>query len=224
MRTMTSLGRRPARAAGPPATTCVMTTPCSTGRLNWRASWGVTSTSATPRKARSTRPCCISASMMGRAVAVEMANPTPSACPPRITAVVMPTTSPRMFTSGPPELPGLMAASVWMAPGMVTPHWSSWMVRSLALTTPLVTVGPPGRFRALPMATTSSPICSASESPRVADVRPLASIFSTAKSVSGSRPTIRAGKRLPSDRVTVMFWAGESHVLGCTTTWLLVTM
>ncbi len=27
----------------------------------------------------------------------------------------MPTTSPRMFTSGPPELPGLIAASVWIA-------------------------------------------------------------------------------------------------------------
>ena len=31
----------------------------------------------------------------------------------------MPTTSPRAFTSGPPELPGLMAASVWMnCPGL----------------------------------------------------------------------------------------------------------
>jgi hypothetical protein len=31
-----------------------------------------------------------------------------------ITAVLMPTTWPARFRSGPPELPGLMAASVWM--------------------------------------------------------------------------------------------------------------
>jgi hypothetical protein len=29
-------------------------------------------------------------------------------------AELIPTTSPRRFTSGPPELPGLIAASVWM--------------------------------------------------------------------------------------------------------------
>ena len=29
-------------------------------------------------------------------------------------AALMPMTSPRMFTSGPPELPGLIAASVWI--------------------------------------------------------------------------------------------------------------
>ena len=34
--------------------------------------------------------------------------------PRRMMAVLMPTTSPSALTSGPPELPGLMAASVWM--------------------------------------------------------------------------------------------------------------
>jgi hypothetical protein len=29
-------------------------------------------------------------------------------------AALMPTTSPRMLNSGPPELPGFIAASVWM--------------------------------------------------------------------------------------------------------------
>jgi len=29
-------------------------------------------------------------------------------------ALLIPITSPRMLTSGPPELPGLIAASVWM--------------------------------------------------------------------------------------------------------------
>jgi len=36
------------------------------------------------------------------------------AWPPRIIAVFTPTTFPRPLTSGPPELPGLSAASVWM--------------------------------------------------------------------------------------------------------------
>ena len=39
-------------------------------------------------------------------------------------AVLMPTTSPWALTSGPPELPGLMAASVWM-------RWSSSMSPAL---------------------------------------------------------------------------------------------
>ncbi len=44
-----------------------------------------------------------------------MANPMPAKAPLRLAiAVFMPTTSPRAFESGPPELPGLIAASVWM--------------------------------------------------------------------------------------------------------------
>ncbi len=35
--------------------------------------------------------------------------------------VLMPMTSPRELSSGPPELPGLMAASVWMASSMGAP-------------------------------------------------------------------------------------------------------
>src|SRR4030095_7338201 len=37
------------------------------------------------------------------------------------TAVLMPTTRPRESTSGPPELPGLSATSVWMMPSMSRP-------------------------------------------------------------------------------------------------------
>ena len=50
------------------------------------------------------------------------ANPTPSPPPPvdRI-CELMPTTSPLALTSGPPELPWLMAASVWIAPAMEKP-------------------------------------------------------------------------------------------------------
>ena len=57
----------------------------------------------------------------------------------RMIAVLMPTTSPSALTSGPPELPGLMAASVWI-------RWSrrsspALIARSLADTIPLVTLG-----------------------------------------------------------------------------------
>ena len=46
---------------------------------------------------------------------IGMANPTPS-LPPLLEeiAVLIPITSPLRFTRGPPLLPGLMAASVWM--------------------------------------------------------------------------------------------------------------
>ncbi len=48
------------------------------------------------------------------------AKPTPELdCTLDSMAVLMPMTSPARVISGPPELPGLMAASVWMTLGMV---------------------------------------------------------------------------------------------------------
>ncbi len=63
-----------------------------------------------------------------------MAKPTPS-FPPlwEKIASLMPITWPWPFTRGPPEFPGLMAASVWT---MLTP----FTTRSTALTMPEVTV------------------------------------------------------------------------------------
>ena len=74
-------------------------------------------------------------------------------------AVLIPTTAPRLSMSGPPELPGLMDASVWMK----SSYGPLPMNRSLALTMPVVTVwsSPKG----LPMAMTGSPTWSRSESP-----------------------------------------------------------
>ena len=64
---------------------------------------------------------------------------------------MIPTTSPFMLKSGPPELPGLMEASVWMK----LSYGPAPMTRPLALTIPVVTVwlSPKG----LPMARTQSP-------------------------------------------------------------------
>jgi hypothetical protein len=95
-----------------------------------------------------------------------------------------------------------MEASVWM-------KWSygPWPIaRPLALTIPAVTVllSPNG----LPMATTQSPTSSASESPSFATGSgSLLSIFSTARSVFGSRPRTLAGSSRPSLSATVISFA-----------------
>ena len=68
----------------------------------------------TPRYARWTLPRVTSCPPTHLARLTGMAKPTPS-LPPLLLwmAVLMPTTSPSRFTSGPPLLPGLIAASVW---------------------------------------------------------------------------------------------------------------
>ena len=101
-------------------------------------------------------------SMRGVILSIGMAKPTP--WPSLDTAVFIPMTLPEASASGPPEFPGLRAASVW----------SSTVSRSVFVLSdrprpemiPEVTVGPPGaRPRALPMATTGSPICAPADEP-----------------------------------------------------------
>jgi hypothetical protein len=66
---------------------------------------------------------------------IGMAKPIPF--PEATMAVLIPITSPAMLTSGPPEFPGLMEASVWMKSSYVVMPTSE---RPIALTTPTVTV------------------------------------------------------------------------------------
>ena len=69
------------------------------------------------------------------------ANPTPtlpSTVPPWICDVT-PMTRPVASSSGPPELPWLIAVSVWIAFGIVMPS-GAWMSRPTALTMPAVIV------------------------------------------------------------------------------------
>ena len=115
---------------------------------------------------------------------------------------LMPTTAPVMSTSGPPELPGLIAASVWMAgyvvelPSLSEPTLTG---RSSALTMPLVTVE--SRPKGAPNATTSWPTSRLADCPMVAAVRSLTpSALITAVSVSGSVPRISAGALVPSSK------------------------
>ena len=74
--------------------------------------------------------------MIGRAMSIGMAKPMPLLF--WAIAVLMPTTFPPASSSGPPELPGLIAASVWMR--LVSDSLLSVvMARPLAETMPLVT-------------------------------------------------------------------------------------
>jgi len=83
-----------------------------------------------------------------------MAKPIPVEMPVRVKiAVLIPTRLPAASISAPPELPGLMAASVWMKfSNVLMPS----PVRPSALTMPLVTVWPTPN--GLPIASTTSPI------------------------------------------------------------------
>ena len=95
-----------------------------------------------------------------------MANEMPMLPPvPDRICELMPITSPRMLISGPPELPGLTATSVWMNGS------SSPVSRLLALTMPAVTVfsSPNGE----PIARTHWPTRIAFESPIAMRGRPL---------------------------------------------------
>ena len=126
----TSPTRMPARSAGLPGVTTATIAPSP-----WKAAPAATicawrqrpmrtssmSTLLTPRKPFSTSPressCSTTLSIIDTGIARPMpANwPCPSALPlPVAIAVVMPTTKPRVSVSGPPELPGFTAASVWM--------------------------------------------------------------------------------------------------------------
>ena len=75
--------------------------------------------------------------MIGRAMSIGMAKPMPVES--RSTAVLMPMTAPVASRSGPPLFPGLIAASVWMRLVSRTLE-SSWTVRPVAETIPVVTV------------------------------------------------------------------------------------
>jgi len=77
-------------------------------------SWGKSSL-ITPRIPRLISPYWISWAVSNCIRFMGMAKPIPILPPPGARmAVFMPISSPRKFTSAPPELPGLMEASVWM--------------------------------------------------------------------------------------------------------------
>ena len=141
-----------------------------------------------------------------------IANPSPSFPPDcdRI-KVFTPTTSPSTFTSGPPEFPGLIGASVWMY--IIGESGSVW--RATAETTPMVTVlrNPPG----LPKAKTISPWPSFRYVASASAGRLSASTLISARSISLDTPTIRAGMSIV--RVDSAASSDPSAFAGGSTTW-----
>ncbi len=118
---------------------------------------------------------------------------------------------PAVSTSAPPELPGLIAASVWMKSSKrLMPRW----LRPSALTMPIVTVLP--NPNGLPIASTMSPTWTVSTLPSVIAGRLSPSVFSTARSDSGSVPRMRAFSRRPSASTT---WMSSAPSI----TWWLVS-
>ena len=108
-----------------------------------------------------------------------------------------PITSPAALTSGPPEFPGLIAASVWiMSTYTPDPSLSAARLRPVPLTTPAVTLGSELARRnpyGFPIAIAHSPTIRFEEFPRGATGRFLASILITARSFASSDPRSFAG-------------------------------
>ena len=87
-----------------------------TPRVRPQASASTGSTSK-PSQARRTAPWSTRSSAIRSARSMGMAKPAPSLPPLREKMeALIPMTCPRAFTSGPPEFPGLMDASVWIMP------------------------------------------------------------------------------------------------------------
>ena len=153
----------PASSAGPPGAT--ETT--SLDRARRPVETRTIVTAGDPRYARSRR-CPSRGRARQPAVSIGTAKPMPTLPPPtaagRIT--VDPDDPPAASISGPPELPGLIAASVWMTSSILEARDRGLDARCLAETTPVVSVR--SRPNGLPIATigsptsTSSPTCRAS--------------------------------------------------------------
>ena len=180
-----------------------MAAPCLFSRLKALTSSGVKSWVVTPNKPRLTSPCLTSDSLMVIIILVGMAKPMPTLPPlgARI-AVFMPINSPRRLTRAPPELPGLIDASVWI-------KFSNFSMprpeRPKALTMPEVTVwlSPNG----LPIATTKSPTFSWLESAMGNWVKLLPGTRMIAISDAGSVPINSALSWRPSCKVTMILSA-----------------
>mmetsp|Transcript_4572 Transcript_4572/g.16922 ORF Transcript_4572/g.16922 Transcript_4572/m.16922 type:complete len:296 (+) Transcript_4572:1891-2778(+) len=209
-RTMTSRGKSPATAAGESGATPRTTMPdagaLASASLSFCATSGVTCCSSNPTYEWSNRLPSASSAATRRACAMGTAKPMPSAW--RAVAVLMPTTRPNSSHSGPPELPGFKATSVWMnrtrepqRGARAAPNDSDSDRRKLE-TMPRVTVlsSPMG----CPMATTQSPTRSVASSPSAAAFRSAGgrSKATTARSVDSSSPSTVASRASPSARTT----------------------
>ena len=210
----TSPGLMPASAAGPLGNSSFTTTPPGFSKPRLSAISALSASPVTPSHGRTSLPPFASASTTARTMLEGMAKPMPIEPPlcEKI-AVLMPTSLPSVVTSAPPELPGLIAASVWMKkPKSLMPV----RVRARPETMPLVTVWPTPN--GLPIASTRSPTSRSSESRNgsVGSVAPLVSMRSSARSICSSWAISLAANSRPSLSTTRISSAPSM-------TWLLVT-
>ena len=159
-------------------------------------------TLAIPRSARMTRPFSMSCRRIREIALIGTAKLMPADWPTWLTiAVFMPITCPLELSSGPPELPGLIAASVWMIPLIVRP-FLALIDRSRLLTIPEVSVrsSPNG----LPRARIFWPTITLEESPSFKGNSFSGGtwIKSTATSFVASAPMILASCAEPSKSLT----------------------
>ena len=138
---------------------------------------------------------------MDSAVLIGMAKPVVAVesgpNPEAFAAVSMPTTAPSPFTSGPPESPSWMGASVSIMPCncsvVPAPLSLALMDWSRALMVPCAVDGRPPLPPALPSASTASPTLALLESDSVTGFSPDApTSWSSATSSVESYPTTRA--------------------------------
>ena len=174
-------------------------------------------------------PSAFNWSSENRTEVTGIAKPTPELLP-ELDAIcsLIPISSPFASSSGPPELPGLIEASVWIAlsmPKLVSPS----TVRFVAEITPIESdwSSPNG----LPIAATGSPTVKLerSESSTGCRSRPSGSTLISATSASASKPLISAGTRLrsPNSTKTCLASCGVPPPFRwppLVTTWALVTM
>ena len=111
------VGLRPAFAAPVPSWTVMTRTPDTPSRRTM-PSWA----GEMPRRGRMTRPCAMSCGTTSFTVSTGTAKPMPALAPEGLAICVFtPMSRPALSRSGPPELPGLIAASVWMTFWIVRP-------------------------------------------------------------------------------------------------------
>ncbi len=141
-----------------------------------------------------TRPCAMSCGTTSFTVSTGTANPMPALAPEGLAICVFtPMSRPALSRSGPPEFPGLIAASVWTTSWILRPVTDS-IVRPSALTMPVVSVS--SRPNGFPIAKTFCPTFRSRLAPtRIGgSFASGAPILRTARSLSGS---IADDRRLP---------------------------
>ena len=194
-RSILSEGRKPAARAGLSGAVPETITPLVASKYmsRWKSRNGC---SNRPLQDQLTLPCSRSCFIMTFADSAGIAKPK-SATPMKVPSALMPTTSPWVLTSGPPELPGPMLASV-----CIHRTYSLWPSRYRRAQETVPNVRERLSPHGAPSAMTKEPSVSFVESPNSANgtVSPSFSLsLQSAMSMDLSEPRTSASKLRPSE-------------------------